>query len=126
MATILVVDDEYGIAKLLEEVLVDEGHRVIPASNGRQGLEKATEIRPDLVITDLMMPVMDGAALIEALTLHPDLRGIPIVLMSAVTEAMAAERCSGYVGFIRKPFKILAVIDLVEALVAEKTNNDIP
>lgn len=120
MITILVVEDEYGIAKLLEEVLEEEGYRVLLASNGQQGLDKATETRPDLVITDLMMPVMDGAALIQALTTHPDLSGIPIILMSAVPEEGASKRCSGYASFLRKPFKIMAVVDLVESLVAKE------
>jgi CheY-like chemotaxis protein len=117
MATILVVDDEFGIANLLEEVLEDEGHHVFLASNGRQGLEKAIETTPDLVITDFMMPIMDGAALIKALICQPGLKGIPIILMSAVPEATAAESCCGYTAYLRKPFNIWAVIDLVETLI---------
>ena len=61
MAVILVVDDEIGIANLLADVLSDEGHRVLVAVNGRDALKRAEEERPDLVITDYMMPVMDGA-----------------------------------------------------------------
>jgi CheY-like chemotaxis protein len=120
MSTILVVDDEFGIAKLLEEVLEDEGYRVLLATNGRHALEKVAEARPDLIITDLMMPIMDGAALIKALAVQPVLDAIPVVLMSAVSETAAAERCSGYVAFLRKPFRILAVIDLVEGLLKQK------
>ncbi len=120
MAIVLIVDDEFGIANLLEAVLEDEGHRPVLASNGRQALEKAAEIRPDLVITDFMMPVMDGAALISAIANDPNLYGIPVVLMSAMPEAAVAQRCSGYVSFLRKPFKIFEVIDLVARLLADK------
>ena len=66
MAVVLVVDDEFGITDLLEDVLSDEGHRVLAASNGKQALERAAAERPDLVLTDYMIPVMDGVALIAA------------------------------------------------------------
>ena len=116
MAIVLIVDDEFGIATLLEDVLVDEGHRVLLASNGRQALEKVAEERPDLVLTDIMMPVMDGAVLIEALAADPDLKAVPIVVMSSLPEAAVAERCSGYALFVRKPFKIIDMIDVITDL----------
>jgi CheY-like chemotaxis protein len=116
MAIVLVVDDEFGIATLLEDVLVDEGHRVLLASNGRQALEKVAEERPDLVLTDFMMPAMDGAVLIEALAADPDLKAVPIVVMSSLPEAAVAERCSGYALFVRKPFKIVDMIDVITDL----------
>ena len=87
MAVVLVVDDEVGIAHLLSDVLSDEGHRVILAANGHEGLKRAEEERPDLVITDFMMPVMDGAQLIKALRDHRDLKRVPIYLMSSAPEA---------------------------------------
>jgi CheY-like chemotaxis protein len=116
MALILVVDDEFGIAKLLQDVLVDEGHGVMLATNGRQALEKAAEQRPDLVITDFMMPVMDGASLVRAFAADPALRNIPVAIMSALPEAAVAARCSGYALFVRKPFRIFDVIDLIMGL----------
>ena len=68
LATVLVVEDEFAIADLLEMVLTDEGYRVLLAANGRQGLERLAEgPRPDLVISDYMMPVLDGAGLIQAM-----------------------------------------------------------
>lgn len=116
MARVLVVDDEFGIVKLLEEVLADEGHRVAIATNGRQALERAAAERPDLVLTDFMMPVMDGAALIKAMAADPGLAGIPVILMSSIPEATVAERSPGYAAFVAKPFNIFAVIDLVARL----------
>src|SRR5687768_16807980 len=58
VAVVLVVDDEVGIATLLEDVLQDEGHRVLTASNGRQALERIATEKPDLILSDFMMPVM--------------------------------------------------------------------
>ena len=116
MALVLVVEDEFGIAKLLEDVLTDDGYRVAVAANGRDALGKAAAERPALVLTDFMMPVMDGAALIEAMTADPAFRDIPIVMMSSLPEASVAARCAGYAVFIRKPFKIFDVVDLVAEL----------
>jgi len=71
MAVVLVVDDEVGIANLLSDVLSDEGHRVLVAVNGHEAFKRAEEERPDLVITDFMMPVMEGAQLMKAMADHP-------------------------------------------------------
>src|SRR3954469_3234831 len=106
MATVLVVDDEFGIAELFEAILTDEGHRVLTAINGRHGLELLGQERPDLVFLDYMMPVMDGAAMLRAMALNPALPAVPVVMMSSMPEAAVAERCSGYTLFMRKPFKV--------------------
>jgi CheY-like chemotaxis protein len=113
MAVVLVVDDEVGIANLLSDVLSDEGHRVLVAANGHEALKRAEEERPDLVITDFMMPVMDGAQLIKAMAEHPDLKGVPVFLISSVPEAAIRDKCSGYAVFIRKPFRIYDVVERV-------------
>ena len=118
MAVIMVVDDEYGITNLLEDVLSDQGHRVLTAANGRQALERAREERPDAVITDYMMPVMDGAALIAAMAADLKLKDVPVAIMSSVTEATVRERCPSFTVYVRKPFKIYDVIDLVTDLLA--------
>ena len=117
MALVLVVDDELPIAKLLEDVLADEGHRVVLAANGNQALERAMDETPSIIITDLMMPEMDGAALIAALAAHADLRNVPVVVMSSLPEATVSHRCQGYRAFLRKPFRIFDVVDLVAAIV---------
>ena len=60
MALILIIDDEFSVAEVLEAILTDAGHEVVTASNGRQGLERAKEKRPNLVLLDFMMPIMSG------------------------------------------------------------------
>ena len=114
MALVLVVEDEYGITELLDVVLTEEGHRVLTAMNGKQGLEMLAAERPDLIFTDYMMPVMDGAAMLGAIAADPGLRDIPVVVMSSMPEMTIAERCSGYVTFMRKPFKLVQLLDVVE------------
>jgi CheY-like chemotaxis protein len=118
MAVVLVVDDEVGIANLLSDVLSDEGHRVLVAVNGHEAFKRAEEERPDLVITDFMMPVMDGAQLMKAMADHPELKDVPVFLMSSAPEAAIHDKCSGYTLFVRKPFRIYDVIDLVARVVS--------
>ena len=117
IVTVLIVDDEFAIADLLEMALTDEGYRVLTATNGRQGLERLVEgSRPDLVITDYMMPVLDGAGMLQAMRTVEAHRDIPCIVMSAVPEANVRERIGGYAAFVRKPFQILAVVQLVATI----------
>ena len=112
MGIVLVVDDEFGVADLIDAILTDEGHRVLTAANGRQGLEMLAKEQLDLVFLDYMMPVMDGSAMLRSVVDDPVLKKIPVIMMSSMPEASVAERCSGYVAFMRKPFRIAEVIDL--------------
>jgi CheY-like chemotaxis protein len=117
MATVLVVDDEFAVAELLGMALADEGYRVLTAANGRQGLQRLAEgPRPDLVIADYMMPVLDGAGMLRAMRKAEAHRDIPCIVMSAVPEANVRERFDGYAAFVRKPFRIASVVRLVAAV----------
>jgi len=60
------------------------------------------------------MPVVDGAALLAAMSASPDLASVPVVVMSSLPEAAIAERCSGYAAILRKPFRVGEVLRLVE------------
>jgi CheY-like chemotaxis protein len=117
VATVLIVEDEFAIADLLEMVLTDEGYRVLLAANGRQGLERLAEgPRPDLVISDYMMPVLDGLSLIKAMQDSEAQRDIPCIVMSSMPEANVRERIAGYAAFVRKPFQLAALVELVASV----------
>jgi CheY-like chemotaxis protein len=117
MVTVLIVEDEFAIADLLETVFADEGYRVLTAANGRQGLERLVEgPRPDLVISDYMMPVLDGAGLLRAMRETEAHRDIPCIVMSSMPEANVRERIDGYTAFVRKPFQLATVIQLVATI----------
>ena len=73
----------------------------------------ATERRPDVILSDFMMPVMDGPGLLAALAGDSGLRDVPVILMSSLPESSVAERCSGYAAFVRKPFNIFELINLI-------------
>ena len=98
MATILTVDDSPSIRQMIKVVLGPAGHNVLEAGDGAQGLEAAKSAKPDLVITDLNMPVMNGLELIKALRKQPSLVGLPIVFLTTESndatkqEAKAAKK----------------------------------
>ncbi len=105
MATILVVDDEEPIVALLREILEEEGHTVFAAYNGRDGLALARQVDPDLVLSDVMKPLMDGVHLSRML--HADgERAVSVILMSAAGPPDTAK--TGAAAFLSKPFTILS------------------
>ncbi|MGI8856623.1 MAG: response regulator [Thermomicrobiales bacterium] len=112
MATILVVDDEQPVVDLLTDMLEDEGHTVVPAFNGRVALAIVAQQQPDLVISDVMMPFVDGIQLCRRLREEHDAQRLPIILMSA---ALPPDLSScGANAFLGKPFDI----DRFELLIA--------
>ncbi len=121
MKTILVVDDEFGIGEVLDAVLADAGYRSLVATNGRQALALLAAERVDLILSDLMMPVMDGSALFAALQQRDEFRAIPFVLMCSLPEPAIADRIRGYVAFLHKPFRIPALLDVIQRLIGPPT-----
>ncbi len=118
MKTIVIVDDEFGLADVLTATLSDVGFRVLSAANGKQGLEVMAEHPPDLVLLDYMMPLLDGAGVLKAMRATPTLAAVPVIMMSAVPESVVRARCQGYVAFLRKPFDFQALLDAVERVTA--------
>jgi CheY-like chemotaxis protein len=98
---------------VLEAVLTDAGHTVLVAVNGRQGLQHLARRKPDLVLLDFMMPVVDGPGMLRAMAADTAYKSIPVVMMSSLPKATVAERCSGYVAFLQKPFTLREVLDAV-------------
>ena len=114
VARILVVEDEFGIAEVLQSALTDAGHDVVLAINGKQGLERMKETRPDLVILDFMMPVLDGPGMLGVMRSAPEFGGIPAILMSSLPESAVMQEAGGmYDRFLRKPFSLRMVLEIV-------------
>ena len=110
MATILVVDDEFPVRELLDVLFQEGGHRVIQARDGQQALDLVNADRPDVVVSDVMMPVMGGLELCRRLKADAATRHLPVVLMSA-TERRRVQG-SDADAFVAKPFDV----DDLEAL----------
>ncbi len=116
MKTILVADDEFDMTGLLRAILEGEGYRVTTCTNGRQAIERLTSSRPDLVLMDVMMPVMSGLEVLGRMRQTPGLGGVPVVLMSAVAMRVKREE-HGWQAFLSKPFGLEELIALVERLI---------
>ena len=82
-APILIVEDVPNVLELLEVTLRFKGYAVVTARNGEEALEVINEQRPALIVTDILMPKMDGYAFVQKLRLNPDTRSIPVVFLSA-------------------------------------------
>ncbi|MGE8181374.1 response regulator [Pseudomonas mandelii] len=118
MTTILVVDDEYLIADILGYALEDEGFMVLKASNGQKGLEVLERERPALIITDFMMPVMDGLEFAKAVRALPSVNHLPIILISSAQAHIGMQRSDLFNAVLEKPFKIDSMLATVRGLLA--------
>jgi CheY-like chemotaxis protein len=103
MQTVLVVEDESSIAELVVAMLSDAGYHLVVAANGQEALACLEVGRPDLILTDLMMPFMDGRELCKRLNSHAEYNSIPIVIMSAAYNTINLDGCD-YAAFLGKPF----------------------
>ena len=119
MASVLVVDDEFGITEVLDALLTDAGHHVRRAINGRQALELVHEQRPDLVLLDMMMPIMDGPTTLRAIRSDPQSASTPVILMSSLppdkVEKMVDQPFSS---ILTKPFRAKVALEAIEAALA--------
>ncbi len=117
--TILVVDDDPVIQKLLSVNFEMEGYQVITASDGVEGLERVGTNTPDLVLLDVMMPRMDGLEVARRLKADPSTKAIPIVLLSAKAQSIDVQGGldAGADDYVTKPFDPLELLEKVAALI---------
>lgn len=105
MSRVLVIEDDPGLARLMGEVLAEEGHAV-EAATGMGAVARARAGGVDAIVLDLMMPGLDGWAVREALLGHPASREIPVVVVSAVPEGRRNDPNLYAAAVLRKPFSI--------------------
>lgn len=127
-ARLLVVDDEPGLRNALKAYLEDEGFAVTTANDGEEGLQKAQDLLPDVVISDVMMPRLDGYGLLKKLRADERLGGTPVIFLTA--KGMTADRIAGFQAgcddYIPKPFdpdelvaRVRNVVNRQQRLLAE-------
>ncbi len=106
MARVLVIDDEPDVRWLIRMSLERAGHEVIDAEDGLRGIALAMKQRPEIIVLDLMMPVMDGYGVLAELAKDPRTAGVPVVVLSARAIPDEAERAvgAGASRFLEKPF----------------------
>jgi len=117
--TVLVVDDDPVILRLLEVNFEMEGFSVCTATDGVEGLEVAKAEQPDVVVSDVMMPRMNGLELVKGLKDDPATASIPVILLSAKAQAtdVRAGLDAGADDYVTKPFEPLDLVDRVNKLI---------
>jgi DNA-binding response OmpR family regulator len=123
---ILIVDDEDFILNLLSNGLTGGGFNVKTAKNGFEALVAVESDRPELIITDIMMPKLSGLELLEALKGNKDTRDIPVILISALDQADTVQQGLdlGANDYITKPFKMSEVIGKVRHYSGQPQDTD--
>jgi DNA-binding response OmpR family regulator len=119
--SVLVVDDDPVILRLLQVNFELEGIGVVTAADGEEGLELAQADPPDLVISDIMMPKVNGLELLAALRSAPDTAALPVILLSAKAQVADVQRGLelGADDYVTKPFDPLELIDRVYKVLAK-------
>ena len=114
--SIVVADDDPDILSIVAMSLETQGYAVFKAANGREAVDLARDHCPDLIILDMMMPVMSGYEAITELKANDATRTIPIIGLSAKAMATDMERATdvGIDGYITKPFRIAQVLSVIE------------
>jgi len=115
---ILVVDDDPNIVRTLRDRLERNGYEVITASNGKDGLQAALDEKPDVVLLDIIMPIMDGHEMLEALRRQPFGQEPSVIMFTARSQAQDISRANaiGIDDYIVKPFDMSELLERIETV----------
>ena len=118
--TVLTVDDSRTMRDMLMLALKDAGYRVVQAEDGVHGLEVLQAESPDIVITDINMPRMDGFGFIEGMRADPNHKATPVLVLTTESDAAKKQRAreAGATGWIVKPFDPVRLVDAVRRVAA--------
>ena len=119
---ILVVEDQEDLRGVLRDLLTGSGYTVIEAGDGEAGVAKAKSDRPDLILMDIQMPVIDGYEATRRIKVHPDLRPIPIVAVSSFAMKGDEEkaRAAGCDHYVTKPYSPIQLLRLIRVFFGDK------
>jgi adenylate cyclase len=126
-ATILIADDDLVNRKLLRRLLEQDGHAVVAAANGAEALELFAEEQIDIVLLDIVMPELDGIAVLERLKETPEGKHVPVIMISAVDETESVVRCieAGADDYLAKPFNPVILRARINAGLMKKRLHDL-
>jgi len=113
---ILIIDDEPDLVRLVGDRLRMQKYEVVGASNGIEGLKKAVSEKPDLILLDILMPGMDGHAVLKRLKSSSDTDSIPVIMLTAKSQSKDVEtaRKAGAEDFVAKPFDYTTLISKIK------------
>jgi DNA-binding response OmpR family regulator len=121
-ARVLVVDDESDIVSTVQYRLEFCEFEVITAANGKEGLEKAANEKPDLILLDISMPVMNGHEMLERLKNSPELKDIPVIMFTAFSDAKDVAKAVelGVADYVTKPFDFTELMGKISNALGNK------
>jgi CheY-like chemotaxis protein len=121
MKTILIVDDEPHMRRLIEHNVVKAGFRCVAATDGARALEAMRAEAVDLVVLDMRMPVLDGPGVLREMRASPDLRELPVIMLTAQGQAASQQeaRALGATEFLTKPFSPTELVGHICRLTGE-------
>lgn len=126
LTTILVVEDSPTQAEQLKYLLEEKGYAVLVAANGKEGFELVKKFKPTLIISDIVMPVMDGYEFAEKIKKDKDVKNTPVILVTALTDRKDASRKASVVadGYFTKPYDDKYLISKIETLLTASRQED--
>ena len=129
MAKILIVEDDPLMSRMYQKIFTFEGHDVTMAGDGQDGLDKALEHKPTLILLDVMMPKLNGLEVLEKLKADDDTKAIPVVMLTNLAGEQDAETALGkgaikYI--IKSEHEPKEVADMVKEILAGYTRGDVP
>src|SRR5712691_110129 len=121
---ILLADDSITIQKVVELTFSDGDYEVIAVNNGAKAIQKLAEMRPDIILSDIIMPEKNGYEVCEYVKSHPEFRNIPVVLLTGTFEPFDPDRAdkAGCDAVVTKPFESQSLIHKVEELIDQARN----
>lgn len=123
MALIVIAEDEFLIAEVLKIMLEDAGHQVEAAAHGVAALALVQQKRPDLVLTDFMMPLMTGLELAQNIRANPDLADIPIILMSGAQASIGRAHPQAFNAVLEKPYNEARLLSTVAQVLGTRKSD---
>ena len=123
MSVILLIDDDASLHNLLSQYLEQQGHHIIHAADGREGLRQLFEQRPDLIVLDVMMPTLDGWSTLERTR---DMSSVPVILLTAKdteSDKLKGFRLGGD-DYVTKPFSFAELSARIEAVLKRSAGNN--
>ncbi len=129
MAKVLIVEDDPLMSRMYQKIFTFEGYEVELASDGEEGLDKVRSTKPTIILLDVMMPKMNGMQVLEKLKLDPELKAIPVIMLTNLAGQQDAENAiaKGAVKYIIKSeHEPKEVANMVKEILSGYTRNEIP
>jgi CheY-like chemotaxis protein len=129
MTKLLITEDDPLMSRMYQKIFTFEGYEVVMAGDGQEGLDKAREVKPTLILLDVMMPKLNGLQVLEKLKADPETKAIPVIMLTNLAGEQDAEAAlsKGAIKYIIKSqYEPKQVADMVKEILAGYTRNDVP